>query len=157
MEPEKEDVQICDLLERLICTFQENYTQKEISVEMDCDRSLSLLTDPTFLKELLGNLMSNAIKYTAQKGRIWLRVRDEDTGLRIELQDTGYGIPKDQQQKIFSKFFRGENIVGMDTEGTGLGLYLVALTAKLLSAEISFTSEQDKGTTFTLQFSKTTL
>ena len=157
VELDKEDVQLYDLLDRLIVTFQENYAQKEISVEMDCDKSLSLLTDPTFLKELLGNLLSNAIKYTAQKGKIWLRVRNEDTSLRIDVEDTGYGIPTDQQQKIFSKFFRGENVVGMDTEGTGLGLYLVALTAKLLNAEISFASEQDKGTTFTLRFSKTTL
>ncbi|MDO8648796.1 MAG: ATP-binding protein [Candidatus Peregrinibacteria bacterium] len=153
---DKEDVRLHDFLERLIFTFQENYVQKEISLEVNCDKSLSILTDPTFLKELLGNLISNAIKYTPQKGKIWLSVTNEDTHLRVDVEDTGYGIPTDQQKKIFSKFFRGENVIGMDTEGTGLGLYLVALTAKLLNAEVSFTSEQDKGTTFTLRFSKTT-
>jgi len=94
-------------------------------------------------------LISNALKYTPPEGRIMVRVRREGNDrVYIEVSDTGYGIPKHQYDKIFTKLFRADNIVGKDTEGTGLGLYLVMLVVKQLKGEIRFVSEEKKGTSF---------
>ena len=117
---------------------------------MDCPAHLRLHSDPTFLKEILVNLLQNAVKYTPDGGRIALSARAEGGNAVIQVKDTGYGIPPHQQKNVFQKFFRGENILGRDTSGSGLGLYLVSLMTDMLRGTIAVRSEQDKGTTFTL-------
>jgi two-component system sensor histidine kinase VicK len=66
----------------------------------------------------------------------------------LKITDTGYGIPKDQQNKIFSKLFRADNVVGKDTEGTGLGLYIAKSIVEQSGGKIWFESSENKGTTF---------
>src|SRR5205807_1145619 len=78
-------------------------------------RGLSIKTDPQLLKELLSNLVSNAIKYTPEGGRIAIRAGRRKHGIRIDVRDSGYGIPLHQQSKVFSKFFRGENVTSKVT------------------------------------------
>jgi signal transduction histidine kinase len=72
----------------------------------------------------------------------------------VHVQDSGYGIPSHQQEKIFSKFFRGDNVLQHDTNGTGLGLYLVFLLTRILRGTIDFKSEEGQGTTFMLTMPK---
>jgi two-component system sensor histidine kinase VicK len=66
----------------------------------------------------------------------------------VEIKDCGLGIPEDHQNKIFSKFFRAKNAVLMDTEGSGLGLYIIKAIVESSKGKIWFTSEENKGTTF---------
>lgn len=124
----------------------------QASLTLECPASLSLHTDPKLLQEIMSNLLSNALKYTPKEGGIVVRVKKRKDSVIIEVQDSGFGIPKHQQTRIFQKFFRGSNIVDKDTEGTGLGLYLVFLITNLLGGSISFVSREKKrkGTTFTL-------
>ena len=110
--------------------------------------SFSVRTDSLIIKEVLINLITNAIKYTPEKGQVELMVRPRRDDIILEVRDSGWGIPKYEQEQIFSKFFRGQNIVKRETTGTGLGLYLVKGLVEALGGKIWFTSSEEKGTTF---------
>lgn len=144
------DIKLGNTVNEVRTECREEYEQKRQSFTIDCPNGLHLHTDPFVFKEILRNLFTNAIKYTPDHGSIHVRVSTLRQHVQIDVSDSGYGIPHHQQEKIFSKFFRGDNIVQRDTEGTGLGLYLVFLLVKLLGATIFFVSEEGKGTTFTL-------
>ncbi|MDB4978979.1 MAG: sensor hybrid histidine kinase [Candidatus Peribacteria bacterium] len=136
---------------------RELYELKEQSFKLDCPPNILIHTDPDILQEILFNLYTNAIKYTPEQGSISVRAFMKDNKVRIEVQDNGFGIPQHQQDNIFRKFFRGENIISLETEGTGLGLYLVFLLVKLLNGSINFVSLEGKGTTFILQLPATAM
>ncbi len=107
-----------------------------------------VLTDPKLLREVLVNLISNAIKYTPQRGKISIRMARQDSSLRWEIQDNGIGIPKEIQQRLFEKFVRAENAQTLETEGTGLGLYLARALIERLGGGIGFESQEGKGSRF---------
>jgi PAS domain S-box-containing protein len=147
-------VLICKQLQELIGEFQEEQARKHQTVTFDCPSSLEVQTDGKFLREILFNLLSNAYKYTPDKGTIAVSLRDREQDVVVEIRDSGYGIPAHQQEKIFSKFFRGDNVLQHDTNGTGLGLYLVFLLTRILRGTVTFTSQEGKGTVFTLTLPK---
>jgi PAS domain S-box-containing protein len=110
--------------------------------------STSIKTDSLIVKEVMTNLISNAIKYTPDGGKVTLSVLPRKDQIVVEVKDTGWGIPKYSQEQIFSKFFRAQNIVQRETTGTGLGLYLVKGLLEALGGEIWFSSDEGKGTKF---------
>jgi PAS domain S-box-containing protein len=105
-------------------------------------------TDPLIVKEIITNLVSNAIKYTPEEGAVKIVVKAKHNEILIEVRDSGWGIPAYAQDQIFSKFFRGQNIVKRETNGTGLGLYLVKGLIDVLGGKVWFTSEETVGTSF---------
>jgi len=105
-------------------------------------------TDPLLLKEILINLMTNGIKYTPENGKISLTVKQTTEHITFCVADSGWGIPEDVQNQIFSKFFRAKNIVKRETTGTGLGLYLVKGLVDALEGRIWFKSKPKHGTKF---------
>ena len=119
------------------------------SLKVSGKGSTSIKTDNLILKEILTNLISNGIKYTPEGGRIDVTVKPRLADVLISITDTGWGIPKDVQNQIFSKFFRAHNIVRRETTGTGLGLYLVRGLIDILGGRIWFKSAEQAGTTFT--------
>jgi signal transduction histidine kinase len=147
-------VPLCQLVQDLTMEFHEEQKRKRQSIVLKCPEDIEMQTDRKFLQEILMNLLSNALKYTPEKGTIGITVSEETEAIRIDVADSGYGIPMHQQEKIFSKFFRGDNIIHYDTNGTGLGLYLVFLLTRILRGHIGFLSEEGKGTTFTLKLPK---
>jgi PAS domain S-box-containing protein len=122
------------------------------SIELHLKRvgkaSPTIKTDSLILKEIITNLVSNAIKYTPDKGSVTIEVRARTHDIQVSVSDTGWGIPKYAQDQIFSKFFRAHNIVKRETTGTGLGLYLVKGLLERLDGKIWFESEEGKGTIF---------
>jgi signal transduction histidine kinase len=144
-------VALRSFLKKVIAESKESIGKKR-SLLLICPTGLSIHTDPKLLTQIVTNLLSNALKYTPDQGKIVMRGKKHKDTVVIEVQDSGYGIPIHQHKKIFQKFFRGDNIVGKDTEGTGLGLYLVFLITNLLGGRISFISKEGKGsgTTFSL-------
>ncbi len=115
--------------------------------------------DPTVIKHVLRNLFSNALKYTPAKGAITIEITQNDQKLSpgssgsvwIKVQDTGYGIPLEDQENTFAKLFRAANIKVKDTDGTGLGLYIVKALLDLVGGQVSFTSAENKGSIFVVQ------
>jgi signal transduction histidine kinase len=104
--------------------------------------------DSELISQVIANLLSNAIKYTPAKGRVDYNIEVKNKEFIFTVKDNGFGIPKNQQAKIFQKFFRAENVVAKDTEGTGLGLYVAKSVVELSGGKISFQSTENKGSTF---------
>jgi signal transduction histidine kinase len=112
--------------------------------------------DPKLTETIIRNLVSNAIKYTPDGGRVEISagIADTEYGLKskgqlfIRVVDTGYGVPKNQHSKIFAKLFRASNIKSKDTDGTGLGLFIVKAILEQVGGRIQFTSVENEGSTF---------
>jgi signal transduction histidine kinase len=120
----------------------------KLSTSASPKTGIAITTDALILKEILTNLVSNAIKYTPDKGTVSIKLRSRRDNVVVEVADSGWGIPKFSQDQIFSKFFRAQNVVKRETTGTGLGLYLVKGLVDALGGRIWFTSEEGKGTSF---------
>jgi len=100
------------------------------------------------IKLVIANLIENAIKYTPVGGKITITINGDKENLTVMVQDSGIGIIKDQQSRIFTKYFRGTNALKMETEGTGLGLFIAKNIVETHGGKIWFTSEEGKGTSF---------
>jgi signal transduction histidine kinase len=105
--------------------------------------------DPQLLQQVILNLTSNAIKYTPLRGEIAIRMSREDATVHWAIQDSGIGVPKEARDRLFEKFYRAENVFAIETEGTGLGLYLVRLILEQFAGRVWCESEEGKGATFT--------
>lgn len=111
-------------------------------------------TDSLLLTEICTNIISNAIKYTPKQGSISIILKESEDKITITVKDTGYGIPKDLQSRVFTKFFRAPNILKEEAVGTGLGLYMVKELTENLGGDITFKSKENHGTTFTITLPK---
>jgi signal transduction histidine kinase len=111
-----------------------------------------VVTDSNRIKQAVGNILANAISYTPNGGSITIDLKTVDGQVQCSIKDTGVGIPKDQQKNIFSKFFRGTNVLKFETVGTGLGLYITRAFIEGSGGRIWLDSQENKGTTmfFTL-------
>ncbi len=106
--------------------------------------------DPKLLQIVFMNLIGNAIKYTPDEGMVTIAINVEDDNMKVSIADTGYGIPANQQSKIFGKFFRADNARIKEPAGNGLGLYITKSIVNYVGGTISFASEEDKGTIFSV-------
>jgi signal transduction histidine kinase len=118
-----------------------------VSVTGDADAS-AVLADPQLLRQVVVNLVSNAIKYTPEGGTIEVRLEPDGPAHRWSIRDSGIGVPASAQPKLFEKFYRAENVTTLETEGTGLGLYLVRLIMEQLGGRVWCESEEGAGATF---------
>jgi len=120
--------------------------------EMPGTEDIEIYTDKRILKNILFNLISNASKYSDDGQSILYRIHQNETQLQIDIQDTGMGIPEEEQKHLFTRFFRATNAVNI--KGTGLGLGIVKEYLQLLDGEISFKSELGRGSIFSITLKK---
>jgi signal transduction histidine kinase len=130
---------------------------KERGIELDIDNHVPVLAPFVFdfgnLLIALQNIVDNAIKYTPPNGKVRIAVDKEGDLLKITISDNGVGIPETELSKLFSKFFRASNVVRLQTEGTGLGLFITKNIILRHGGTISVDSVEGKGTTFTIRIS----
>lgn len=123
---------------------------KGVDLEVALPDDLPLVTgDPIRLRQMIGNLLENAIKYTPQGGQVQIEAESEDEQVILRVHDTGPGIPPADQPYLFDKFFRGSNVVG-DSPGTGLGLSIVKSIVDHHDGRIWVDSAIGEGTVFTV-------
>jgi signal transduction histidine kinase len=152
VEPEPTD--ILRLAKSVISEEEAQIRAHNLRIIEKYDKLPKLSVDPKLFRIILQNLISNAIKYTPGRGTVTVSItrqqggREKEENVLIMVRDTGYGIPKNQQGKIFTKLFRADNVLLKETEGTGLGLYIVKSIVEQSGGAIWFESEEDKGTTF---------
>ncbi len=130
--------------------MQTKADENKIEVLIDiAEKTPSFEADPDKLKQVMLNLLSNAIKYNKPDGKVTLRAKKEDDKICIEVEDTGYGIPKDAMPHLFKKFFR---VHESETKaiGTGLGLSITKQIVQGHRGTIDVKSKSGKGTTFTI-------
>ncbi len=150
VEPEKASV--VDLVKDVIKLQKHQMDAKKIAIKEEYQSNLpDINIDKKLTTMIFQNLISNAIKYTPEKGKITVTAKKDSSNLVVSVADTGMGIPEDQKDKIFTKLFRADNVRKTSTEGTGLGLYIVKSILKSTGGEVSFTSKEGKGTTFVVK------
>jgi signal transduction histidine kinase len=135
--------------EGVIHEMEHQFVRKKIILNKLYDGTLPKLNaDAKLLRIIFQNLLSNALKYTSKGGIISLVVEKDATHVLIKVSDSGCGIPKEDQSKIFSQFFRAENALATAPEGSGLGLSIVKSILEYMNGTIRFESKEHIGTTF---------
>ncbi len=127
---------------------------KNIALTANLSPDNNVQADPQKLTEIFENIISNGIKYNKSGGSLTITTTSKDKSLVIEFKDTGLGIAADEQDKVFTKFFRSEAAVIRSSPGTGLGLFVVRMLTQKMGGKVSFKSVAGEGTTFWLEFSK---
>ena len=150
-QAEYEAVPLKALFAEIVSEQAARVEQKGITVETEFDSGIDqVLTDPNLVRMIVTNLYSNAVKYTREKGNVQLSCKRVEDTLVITVSDNGMGIPQADQENIFTKLFRASNAARNVPDGTGLGLYIVREAVAVLKGQVSFTSQQNVGTTFTV-------
>lgn len=136
-------------LDFIIDSLQNRIKEKEITLTLNVPPEIpKLYMDKQRMTLVLQNIIENAVKYTPDHGKIDVTVEVSDNFVRTSIKDNGVGIPKDDQVKLFSKFFRAANVMRMQTEGSGLGLFIVKNIINKHGGDITFNSKEGLGTEF---------
>lgn len=143
------EINLVEICESVLTELAPSITEKKQSVQRHFAGAPRVyLGDPNLIRIIFQNFLSNSVKYTQAGGHLAVEISTHGNMLYIRVSDNGFGIPKTQQTKMFQKFFRADNVRQKDTEGTGLGMYIVKSIIETSGGQLSFESEEDKGTTF---------
>jgi signal transduction histidine kinase len=124
--------------------------QRGVRLRVDADEAVPVLGDSDELERVVSNLLSNAIKFSPPGGVVRLRVRTDGSGASIQVSDQGLGISAEDQDQLFTRFFRSNNPEALAVPGTGLGLTITKLIVSKHRGEISVASKMGHGSTFTV-------
>lgn len=149
--PKYTDFDITQFLKNIYTEHELFARKKNITIITDWTHAQGdIHTDEHLLHMITNNLLSNAVKYTPEQGTVHFSSEIKEGKLTIVVKDTGMGIPRDEQDMIFSKMFRADNARSHVPDGTGLGLYIVHEAVHILRGTITFESKEGEGTTFTV-------
>lgn len=145
---EKKTTAISDTLAAALNGILAPMEKKQITLTVSCPEDLTISHDSRWTSEALFNLLDNAVKYTSAYGSIHVSVQEWEMYLKIEIADTGRGIPESEQAAIFKRFYREKTV--HDVDGIGIGLYLVREIITMQGGYIKVNSETGKGSAFSV-------
>ncbi|NIA20315.1 MAG: GHKL domain-containing protein [Xanthomonadaceae bacterium] len=149
----KEQVNLVEIARKAMEDLSPSALEKQIAVEFSAPETPMVITgDWNSLEQAVGNLLDNAIKYTPEEGRIWVRCFNTDHKAVIEVQDTGIGIEPKDLERIFERFYRVDKARSRELGGTGLGLSIVRHIIMAHGGRIELQSIPGSGSTFQLFF-----
>lgn len=124
---------------------------KSIAISKELEPLFSIKLDPDLMRQVIFNLVENAIKYSPEGTEIKIKSEERDQYVRVSVSDQGIGIPEDEISRLFMKFFRSRNAKNSPVKGSGLGLYLSKYFVELHKGRLTAVSEENKGSTFTIE------
>lgn len=145
-----ESVDFREIAEQSIESFTPDAARRDIDVELHIESPVQMTVDRGELEIVLNNLVSNAVKYNRDGGRVDVTCRAADDVVTITVSDTGIGMAPEDVEKLFAEFTRIKNSKTQDILGSGLGLSILKKLAQLNGGDVSVASQVDKGTTFTV-------
>ncbi len=139
-----------NVIQSVVDSYGQKIKEKKLKVGLKKSKKelAAVMLDVIKMKTAIRNIFDNAVRYTLPGGKISIVLKERKEEIEVQIQDTGMGIPFHQQDKVFTKFFRGVNIMKVDTEGTGLGLYIAKNIIKAHGGRIWFKSKEGRGSTF---------
>lgn len=146
LQPNFRHVQLSSIVQPLIHEYSVLAQQRGIELKTSWQDAV-IYTDPTYLRRIIQNFLSNAIKYNREQGKVLLGIRRRGSNLRISVWDTGPGITQQQRHRIFDAFYRGQNT---RVEGVGLGLSVAKRMSEQLHCELKLKSNEGKGSCFSV-------
>jgi PAS domain S-box-containing protein len=148
---EYEIIDVTELAHKMVEKYTADATNKKLQLDLDLAPKIGKIkTSRLYVEELLQNFITNAIKYT-KKGSIKVIFEKKDDIINFAVKDSGIGISKSDQEKIYDKFYRSEDYRTRETGGTGLGLYVAAKLAHKIGTKIELTSRLNVGSTFSFK------
>lgn len=149
------EIELNEFLESLTELFRPVCNERDLElIYQPADSPCHIFADPDKLDKIIANLLSNAVKFTPQGGRITVTINDIDGGVEIGVSDTGIGIPHDELEKVFNRFYQVDSSETRFHEGSGVGLSLANEFSILHHGELRVNSELGRGSTFLLSLKK---
>ncbi|MBI5140085.1 MAG: HAMP domain-containing histidine kinase [Candidatus Vogelbacteria bacterium] len=149
VEVKSEPVDIIGVVNNIINELTPEISDRMIEVKKNYDKNIPTLSgDSSLYGIIFQNLIANSVKYTRSRGEIDISLNVKDGRLVFEVEDNGFGIPRHQQSEVFKKLFGADNARTIETDGTGLGLYIAKSILDIVGGSIRFESEENRGTTF---------
>lgn len=149
---QKSDVSLEKVCQNILLMTEASAQKRKVAVHCDLNMSdFKLRTDQELFRQILQSFLSNAIEYSPEGGEVFVSVERTDDVATFTVRDSGIGVPKEEQSRIFERFYRATNAKRTKPDGTGLGLYIADMLAKKIGATISFESEEGKGATFSVR------
>ena len=145
---DKTQVRLAHLLNEIFDTLSAKAEERQIALVHDVDADCRVLADPGRLEQMLTNLVDNAIKFNVEGGSVEVTCRQTDSVSIVTVADTGEGIPRENLERVFERFYRLDRGRTREVGGTGLGLAIVKHLARLHGGEVSVESELGRGTAF---------
>ena len=157
---EKEEINLTELSKEIITTLLPVAEKKNVHIDFEAENPNFINGVRSVIYEMVYNLVENAIKYNKNDGKVIVKIekKSENPSSRIKpvvilsVSDTGIGIPKNEQERIFERFYRIDKSRSKESGGTGLGLSIVKHGAKYHNAKVTLSSQEGKGSTFTIYF-----
>jgi signal transduction histidine kinase len=154
LEVEMVKIEPAELVAEVMAEFSEPAARAGVTLDPSIPAKLgSFRADPEGLRQLVGNLLENAIRYTPRGGRVEVRMRPDERGLRLEVEDTGIGIAPEELPRVFDEFYRAANAREHSSDGTGLGLAIVKAVAEQHGGSVSIDSVPGRGTLVIVELS----